>query len=99
MCDCRAKLSTNNSHNFNHYDPKNDVLGSNFDDFGTMTYAEPNGTIHTFVGHRQLGMYGSFQHPITDQKIPEDWKITEFKIDNSVIPKICTALSQNTRSD
>lgn len=87
MCNCVRKLMNPDS-TFRHYDEKKNVLGSEFDDFGTEIYEDEKGNIHTFFGHLHLGLYESFSHRLSNDVIPKTWKYNGFDRNNSLIPQI-----------
>ncbi len=96
LCDCYSKLM-NRNHCFNHYNEKNDFLGSVFDDFGSETFVDENGEKHQFFIHRHLGTVHSFHHYILNAP-PKTWKCIQdeknYPYDNSVIPAIRELISK-----
>lgn len=88
MCNCKAVLLNNPNYRFRHYVAEEDVLGSEFDDFGTEVYEDEAGQLHTFYVHDHKGMIYSYRHIMNYEEIPQNLQYVEYKRDNSLIPQI-----------
>lgn len=95
LCDCYKKLMTPN-YRFNHYNEKNDIIGSEFDDFGCKTFVDEQNEKHEFFIHSHLGVVYSFHHYILNEP-PKSYKCVDennYRHDNSVIPAIRELISR-----
>ena len=83
-CHCIKRIMENFI--FRHYNSKEDILGSEFDDFGYNIFKDNNGNEHKMIAHCYLGLYESGYHCYEER--PENWEWVRFELDNSIIPKI-----------
>ena len=80
--ECRGHCTAacKRGYHFRHHDPKWDVLGSTFDDFGYDVYID-NGVEHRRYFHQHLGVIESYTHYFDNE--PPPGQLSKTVIDNS----------------